>query len=382
MKTRLLLIALLASFSAFGQSPCNNQTSITYQGYEYDIVEIGDQCWFAENLRSHLYLNGDSINYITSPEEWENTLAGAVTEMQTYNPCSNVFDPSVCTIEGYYFETYGRLYNGYAIEDQRPLCPNNWRVPTDSDFVSMLIHLGMTEVEATSFGMHGTIGSELKASTLWFNGSNGTDLHGFKGLPGGYIDASGGNQNAGSTGHWWTQTPHNASIITRALNGPSDGVYRDAGHKWLGYSIRCINEVFDYGCTNEQACNFSPNALEDDGSCIYIGDPCDDEDANTVDDEIQDDCECAGTPISTIDELEALSVLIYPNPASNNLTVDLGDLKGVNTTIKLYDSSSKLVFEKESTATLMIDVSGFAKGLYSLELSTEQQVLRSQVIVE
>jgi uncharacterized protein (DUF779 family) len=83
-----------------------------------------------------------------------------------------------------------------------------------------------------------------------------------------------------------------------------------------------------------------------------------------------------------VDELEALSVLIYPNPAVNNLTVDLGDLNGVNTTIKLYDSLSKLVFEKQSTSNLTIDVYGFAKGMYSLELSTDEQVLRSQVIVE
>ena len=84
----------------------------------------------------------------------------------------------------------------------------------------------------------------------------------------------------------------------------------------------------------------------------------------------------------SVNEIKALSLLIYPNPASNNLTIDLGDLKGVNTTIKLYDSSSKLVFEKESTSNLMIDVSGFAKGMYSLELATDEQVLRSQVIVE
>ena len=75
-------------------------------------------------------------------------------------------------------------------------------------------------------------------------------------------------------------------------------------------------------------------------------------------------------------------MLIYPNPASNNLTVDLGDLNGINTTIKLYDSSSKLVFEKQSTSTIMIDVSGFAKGMYSLEISTDEQVLRCQVIVD
>ena len=75
-------------------------------------------------------------------------------------------------------------------------------------------------------------------------------------------------------------------------------------------------------------------------------------------------------------------MLIYPNPVSNNLTVDLGDWDGVNTTIKLYDSSSKLIFEKQSLSTLVIEVSNFAKGMYSLELSTDEQVLRSQVIID
>jgi hypothetical protein len=85
---------------------------------------------------------------------------------------------------------------------------------------------------------------------------------------------------------------------------------------------------------------------------------------------------------SSINELEALSVLIYPNPVSNNLTIDLGDLTGVNTSIKLYDSSSKLVFDKQSSTTLMIDVSVFAKGLYTLELSTSDKVLRSKVVLK
>jgi len=73
---------------------------------------------------------------------------------------------------------------------------------------------------------------------------------------------------------------------------------------------------------------------------------------------------------------------VFPNPSSNNLTVDLGDLNGVNTTINLYDSSSKLVFEKKSTSTLMIDVSGFSKGIYSLEISNNEHFIRRQVIIE
>ena len=91
---------------------------------------------------------------------------------------------------------------------------------------------------------------------------------------------------------------------------------------------------------------------------------------------------CDDSPNTLVDYLQTFSMLVYPNPASNSLTVDLGDLNGVNTTVKLYDSSSKMIFEKQSNTTLMIDVSGVAKGMYSLELSTDEQVLRSQVIIE
>ena len=92
---------------------------------------------------------------------------------------------------------------------------------------------------------------------------------------------------------------------------------------------------------------------------------------------------CMNDVISKIPEQEAdLFFNVFPNPASNNLTIDLGDLTDLNTTIKLYDSASKLVFEKQSTSTLFIDVSIYAKGLYTLELSTTDQVLRSKVVIE
>lgn len=73
---------------------------------------------------------------------------------------------------------------------------------------------------------------------------------------------------------------------------------------------------------------------------------------------------------------------IYPNPVSKNLTVDLGDLSGVNTSIKLYDAFSRLVYEGQSTSTTQIDVSRFAKGIYTVEISNTDKVLRSKVVVE
>ncbi len=38
--------------------PCNGPT---FEGYTYDVVQIGTQCWFAENLRSENYNTGTAI---------------------------------------------------------------------------------------------------------------------------------------------------------------------------------------------------------------------------------------------------------------------------------------------------------------------------------
>ena len=136
------------------------------------------------------------------------------------------------------------------------------------------------------------------------------------------------------------------------------------------------------GCTYMAACNFNQNAIIDDGSCLFIGDPCDDLNPLTFNDIIDENCFCGEMEITRYNELENSLVNIYPNPASNNLTVDLGHLNGVNTTIKLYGSSSELVFEKQSTSSLLIDVSSFSKGLYTLEISTPDKVLKSQLIIQ
>ena len=149
----------------------------------------------------------------------------------------------------------------------------------------------------------------------------------------------------------------------------------------LNQNAVCGGTPLISGCTNEIACNYNAIANQEDNSCLFTGDPCDDGDPNTFADEIQKNCECTGTPISSIYNLDVSSMLVYPNPTSKNLTVDLGDLKGFYATIKLYNSSSKLVFEKQSSSTLLIDVSCFAKGMYSLELSIDKQVLRKQVII-
>jgi hypothetical protein len=87
---------------------------------------------------------------------------------------------------------------------------------------------------------------------------------------------------------------------------------------------------------------------------------------------------------SGTDDLEGEGDMFYsyPNPVSDFLTVDLGGVQGVNASVKMYDVSSKLVFEKLASSSIVIDVSDYAEGLYTIEVSTEERVLRSKVVVE
>ena len=60
----------------------------------------------------------------------------------------------------------------------------------------------------------------------------------------------------------------------------------------------CAGEAIVEGCTNEAACNYNMDANTDDGSCLVIGSSCDDTDNMTVNDTVSDACTCVGEPIS------------------------------------------------------------------------------------
>ena len=52
--------------------------AITYAGVGYSTVQIGDQCWFAENLRTTTYRNGDAIPQNLGLGSWFATSSGAM----------------------------------------------------------------------------------------------------------------------------------------------------------------------------------------------------------------------------------------------------------------------------------------------------------------
>ena len=198
--------------------------------------------------RAENYRNGDAIPSGLGYFEWNNTTLGATSiyGQGDLNCESWSADVNDCD-ESWAFDQYGRLYNWYAVNDLRGLCPNGWYVPSDNDWMILEMALGMSEEDANSTGYRGSDqGGQLKATYGWYNDGNGDNASGFSGNPGGIRTTSLSTfQGAGNTGFWWTSSPLGgvlSSAYYRRLSHLYEGVNRNYSPSAAGYSIRCIKD--------------------------------------------------------------------------------------------------------------------------------------------
>ena len=212
-----------------GEDPCRGITTVTFYGHTYALVGIGNQCWFKENLRSDTYRNGDAILGDLTDSQWTSTSSGA---QAVYNN-----DPANLA-------TYGRLYNWHAVNDSRGLCPVGFHVPSDGEWMTLEMALGMTSAQANFTGWRGTDqGAQLKASSNDSPPWDGLNSSGFSALPGGYRnDHSGFFSILGNLGYWWSSSPSGSSAWYRFLFSGYSNVSRNDINVRLGFSVRCVRD--------------------------------------------------------------------------------------------------------------------------------------------
>ena len=208
-------------------------SSPTIDGHTYKTVKIGNQEWFAENLKTTVYANGDEIPYSRTDESWENQEMGM--------RCSYEHDDAMNA-------KYGQLYNWYAVNDERGLCPSGWHVPSDEDWQDLEVFLGMSRADVSLVGLRGSsgelgIGTKLKANSGWNEGGNGTDDFGFSALAGGYRYDDGDFDYAGYFGYWWSSSPSGSRAWDRYLYTDFSNVYRNNYSQRYGFSVRCVRDA-------------------------------------------------------------------------------------------------------------------------------------------
>ena len=199
------------------ESPsCNGPT---FEGYTYDVVQIGNQCWFAENLRTTVYADGSPIPEVTGNSAWSGLSTGARCDYG--NNANNV-------------ATYGRLYNWYAVNTGN-LCPSGWHVPTDLEYTTLTDFLGGAPVASVAMKSSSSV---MYSPTAW----DGTNTSGFSGLPGGKRDYYGGVYSVGNGGFFWSASANGASAWYRKLFGGSTVVNRGSSNRGDGFSVRCVRD--------------------------------------------------------------------------------------------------------------------------------------------
>lgn len=201
-------------------------------GNSYNSVQIGTQCWLRQSLNVTKYRNGDVIPEITVNSEW----ASATTGAWSYYANNSSYGP-----------TYGRLYNYYAVEDARGLCPHGWHVPTESEWVQLELHLGMPAGEINNNGFRGTTqGGAIKqaGTSLWASPNTGaTNSTGFTALPTGGKGTDGTFYFVTLGGDMWSSTPAGGNTAfyrsTYYLNG---GIWRGNAAYAFGFAVRCLKD--------------------------------------------------------------------------------------------------------------------------------------------
>lgn len=203
----------------FGSTCTGQQTITDIEGNTYPLVQIGNQVWIAQNLRTSTLNDGTKLQEALSDPEW-----------------ISLNGPGFCRYNNdsvNYFSRTGNLYNGYAVSTGK-LCPSGWRVPTESDWKELENLLGGSMVA----------GGKLKEKSFlnWnFPNSGATDEYGFKALPGGLREQSGAFYGECKSGYWWTSTNISDSLVYFNLENTSESTTTgNDKENEAGLSVRCI----------------------------------------------------------------------------------------------------------------------------------------------
>jgi uncharacterized protein (TIGR02145 family) len=216
-------------------------------GHVYDVIQIGGptpgspdgpstesgsnpvltrgQCWMARNLEVERYTNGDSLALGLTDEQWQETVEGAAAVYK---------DNAVNRTR------YGLLYNAFAVQDPRGVCPVGWHLPSHDEWTNLVDYLGGPKAAGGRLKQQGN----LLDGGLWLEPNAGaSNSSGFTALPGGNRSPSGDYAFASVFGSFWTATPASPKLSWQwILNYKNNAIYRTVSPNNNGLSVRCVED--------------------------------------------------------------------------------------------------------------------------------------------
>ena len=219
------------SWAPPGSNPCTYNNSYYFSdprdGKKYRQVQIGTQCWMAQNLDFGLQVDNmeQNPNLIVEKTCYQNFQGNCVK--------------------------YGALYTWEEAMNNLPcpagqecqgICVPGWHVPSDKEWQILERQLEIS-IDSEKNGWRGNeAGKILLIKKNEMEKSIGTDKVGFS-AKGGGTAVSGWFFYEGRSAYFWTSTRFSESgAIHRSLYSEYEGIYKNSGDIKLGFSLRCVKD--------------------------------------------------------------------------------------------------------------------------------------------
>lgn len=147
---------------------------------------------------------------------------------------------------------YGKLYNWYAVNDERGIAPEGWHVASNDEWKQLEMYIGMPQEDADDIAWRGTNeGGKLKeVGTVYWESPNveATNEFGFAALPGGYRFDNEDFRMIKIYSVWWTAT-ESEDFVNDGLDAWNRSIRHNRGdigthpfYKNFAFSVRCVKD--------------------------------------------------------------------------------------------------------------------------------------------
>jgi len=204
---------------------CGNPMTDIRDNQTYTTVQIGTQCWMAENLNVGTIIQGNT-----------NMANNGIPEKYCYNNST-----ANCDVYGGLYQ-WNEMMQFSTTPGAQGLCPTGWHIPADEEWTILTTFLGGESIAGGEMKSTGTI----EAGTgLWYAPNGGaTNSSGFSALPGGirFFDSSFGY--LGYTEIFSSSTEFDANYHWgRYLSSDFPQIFKSSYYyKNDGYSARCVKD--------------------------------------------------------------------------------------------------------------------------------------------
>lgn len=222
---------------------CGVSTLTDIDNNTYNTVQIGNQCWMKENLRTTRYADGTDI---PAGYSYESSMSSSYFYDYLYS--------DMPLAERGYLYNWPAAMHGAPSSDANPsgvqgVCPTGWHLPSDAEWTQLTNHLSAHN-EFVCNDTIDNIAKALASTSGWLtstencavgNDQTTNNASGFDAFPAGICNMSFGG--TGEYAYFWSSTQIFGSwVYFRGIGKDDASVLRDDRTMNFGFSVRCLRD--------------------------------------------------------------------------------------------------------------------------------------------